>query len=71
MFPKKGRIWTYRERGRTLAFIGTIIFVLLLIAGIYFVVTKSNWILVILSLLGLGFVALFFIGSERGHRGEP
>jgi hypothetical protein len=71
MFPKKGRIWTYRERGRTLALFWGLSFIGMLIIGIYFVFTQSNWILVILALLGLGFVAMFFFSSEREHRGEP
>lgn len=71
MFPKKGQVWTYRERARTLTLFWGLGFVSMLIAGIYFVITESNWILVILALLGLGFVAMFFLSSEREHRGEP
>ncbi|MFJ5696597.1 hypothetical protein [Arthrobacter sp. NPDC093139] len=71
MFPKKGQIWTYRERARTLAFFWGLSFICMLIAGIYFVFTQSNWILVILALLGLGSVAMFFFSSEREHRDEP
>ncbi|WP_301178637.1 hypothetical protein [Arthrobacter globiformis] len=43
----------------------------MLIIGIYFAFTTSNWIVVILALLGLGFVAIFFFGSEREHHDEP
>lgn len=71
MFPKKGRVWTYRERGRTLSLVWGIPLVLLLIAGIYFVIAASNWSLVIIAGLGLGFLVLFLLSSERTHRGEP
>jgi CHASE2 domain-containing sensor protein len=71
MFPKKGQVWTYRERGRTLSLSWALGFIGMLLAGIYFLFTQSNWILVILALLGLGFVAMFFFSSEHEHRDEP
>ncbi|MFJ5698724.1 hypothetical protein [Arthrobacter sp. NPDC093139] len=71
MFPKKGRIWTYRERARTLALFWGLSSIGMLIIGIYFVFTQSNWIVVILALLSLGFVAMYFFSSEREHRDEP
>jgi CHASE2 domain-containing sensor protein len=71
MFPKKGKVWTYRERARSLSLVWSLGFIGMLIIGIYFAFTASNWIVVILALLGLGFVAIFFFGSEREHRDEP
>jgi hypothetical protein len=71
MFPKKGKVWTYRERGRALSLVWGIPLILLMIAGVYFAVTASNWSLFILAALGLVFLAMFLISSERGHRGEP
>lgn len=71
MFPKKGQIWTYRERARTLALFGGLASIGMLLAGIYFVFTQSNWIVVILGLLALGSVAIYFFSSEREHRDEP
>lgn len=50
---------------------GGLSFIGVLIIGIYFVFTQSKWIVVILALLGLGFVATYFFSSEREHRDEP
>ena len=71
MFPKRGQVWTYRERGRFLTFMLGIPLVLMLVAGIYFMITESNWTLILVTILGLMFLAMFLFDSERKHRGEP
>jgi membrane protein YdbS with pleckstrin-like domain len=71
MFPKKGQVWTYRERGRFLSLLWMIPIIAILIAGIYFVSTDSNWLLLILGIVALAGLAMFIFSSERSHRGEP
>ncbi len=71
MFPKRGQVWTYRERGRFISLIWVIPVVFFLAAGLYFAFAESQWLLLIIALLMVGFLGLFFFSSERKHRGEP
>ncbi len=71
MFPKRGQVWTYRERGRFLAFIWAVPLIPMLTIGIYFVAAQSNWLLLVVALVALAGWALFIFSSERAHRDEP
>ncbi|ALE06214.1 hypothetical protein AL755_13300 [Arthrobacter sp. ERGS1:01] len=71
MFPKKGQIWTYRERGRFLSVLWGIPLIVLLIFGIYLAAAKSNWLVLIVSFIGIVGLAMFFFSNDRSHRGEP
>lgn len=71
MFPKRGQVWTYRERGRFLSFVWGLPLVPMIAIGIYFGVTQSNWSLLLIALVAVVGLALFLFSSERSHRGEP
>lgn len=71
MFPKKGQVWTYRERGRAFSLWMATPLLGGLIWGIVLAVTEGQWFVLALATLGLAGVALFLIDHERRHRGEP
>jgi hypothetical protein len=71
MFPKKGQVWTYRERTRFLAFTWCLPIMGFVALGIYIGMTRANWLVLILSVVALGFLALYFFSNERKYRGEP
>lgn len=64
MFPKKGKVWTYRERGRTLTLIWGIPIALLLAAGIYFAIAESNWSLIVVAVLAFIFLMIFYFAKR-------
>lgn len=71
MFPRRGQVWTYRERGRFLTFVWGSPLIIMLIFGIYLIITESNWLLALVTIGALAFLALFAYSNERNHRGEP
>jgi hypothetical protein len=71
VFPKRGQVWSYRDRGRFLALIWGIPLIPLLGIGVYFVASESNWGILLITLLAIVGWALYFFSSERSHRGEP
>ncbi|GAB3555865.1 hypothetical protein GCM10027404_33300 [Arthrobacter tumbae] len=71
MLPKKGQVWTYRERSRLLSLIRGSGSIVLVAFGIYFGVTGETWGILIFALIALAGFALFFFSNERKYRGEP
>ena len=67
LFPKKGQTWTYKERARLIALVGSLPLVYFLGVGIY----NGLWQVILLAALGLAGAALYWIGAERHFRGEP
>lgn len=71
MFPKKGQTWSYRDRGRTLAFLWAMTAVGGIAAGIYLLITRGEWIVLIAGVVALIATAVYARENEREHRGEP
>lgn len=71
MLPKKGQVWTYRERGRSLGLVYGIAAVVFLGIGLYFGIATSNWLLFLIALGIAAFAGLYVYANERDHRGEP
>lgn len=71
MVPKKGQVWSDRERGRRLAFSMGLILIAMLIAGVYLALTKENWIVIIIAIGSTISVTGFYFRNEHSHRDEP
>lgn len=71
MLPKRGQIWTYRDRGRTDSFFSLITVIAILAAGIFFLVTQGNWALLIIGLIMIPALALFYFSNEKEHEDNP
>ncbi|MBG6192462.1 hypothetical protein IWX64_003434 [Arthrobacter sp. CAN_A212] len=71
VFPKRGQVWTYRERTRFLSFMWTIPALGFTILGLYLGVTDGSWTVLVLAVVLLGFIGSFFAINERKYRGEP
>lgn len=67
VLPKKGRVWTYKERARFWALIGSLPVVFFLVFGIY----RGSWPIVLVALLALAGASMMLIASERKYRDEP
>jgi hypothetical protein len=64
VFPKKGQVWTYRERSRFLAITSALPLLIFLILGIY----NSYMPLIVISSLGLIAVIGRLVSTERWFR---
>lgn len=71
MFPKRGQVWTYRERGRTFSLIWAIAAVVMLAIGIYFAVIGTTWLLLALAIGVAACGVVVFVSNEREHRDGP
>lgn len=67
IFPKKGQIWTYKERARFFTLVGSLPLLYFLGIGIF----SGLWQIILITALGLLGLALYWIGAERWFRGEP
>lgn len=70
-FPKRGQIWTYRDRGRTHSLISLFVVVAIVAAGIFFLVSQGNWIVLIIGLVMIPALGLFYFSNEKEHRDNP
>ncbi|MFB0834260.1 hypothetical protein ACX8Z9_14535 [Arthrobacter halodurans] len=68
MLPKRGQQWSYLDRGRTLAVSWGLTLIGGLAFGVYLLITRGDWLMVVLSLAGAGFLALYVRENEREHR---
>ncbi|MFC4398221.1 hypothetical protein [Arthrobacter sedimenti] len=66
-FPKKGELWTYKERARFFAVAGSLPLVIFLVLGIFFAAMP----IILVSVLGLVGAGMFWISAERKFRNEP
>jgi formate hydrogenlyase subunit 3/multisubunit Na+/H+ antiporter MnhD subunit len=71
MFPKKGQVWTNRERGRSLGLGYGIAAVACLAFGLYLGVAQANWLAFIIAVVTAAAAGLYVYVNERDHRGEP
>jgi 4-hydroxybenzoate polyprenyltransferase len=71
MFPKKGQIWTYRQRGRLFSLWLALPVLVGIVWGTFLAATEGDWFILALSVVGLAGAAVFLIDHERRHRGEP
>jgi fatty acid desaturase len=71
VFPKKGQVWTNRERGRSLRLMYGIAAVVCLVIGVYLGVAQSNWLVLIVAVVTAAAAGLYVYANERDHRGEP
>ena len=71
LFPKRGQVWTYRERTRLV----TLVWALPLLGGIgfgiYLVLARGEWLVLICSVIGIIAIGVVLLESERHRRGEP
>jgi Na+/H+ antiporter NhaD/arsenite permease-like protein len=67
MLPKKGQVWTYKDRARLFALIGALPAILVLVAGIFI----GNWLAIGLAVIGLAGAAMIWLSAERKYRDEP
>lgn len=65
--PKKGEIWTYKERARFFAVVGSLPLIVFLVLGIFLAALP----IILVSLLGLVGAVMFWISAERKFRNEP
>lgn len=66
-FPKRGTVWTYKERARFFASVGSLPILFFLAFGIY----VGSWPIILVALAGLAGASLMLLSSERKHRDEP
>ncbi|MBG6218919.1 hypothetical protein IWX75_003406 [Arthrobacter sp. CAN_A6] len=71
MRNKRNRIVTYRDRSRVQSVLTGIVLAACLIFGIYMIVAESNWIVLILAILGIGGLFLFIRSNEKAFKEEP
>lgn len=72
MFPKKGQVWTYRERGRFFSIMMMGLPSLgLVVIGIFLAIARGEWLLLVLGILALTAAATVFFENERKRRDEP
>lgn len=71
MFPKKGQVWTNRERGRSIGLVYGIAAVVCLAIGVYLGVTQSNWLVLVIAAITAAAAGLYVYANERDHRDEP
>jgi hypothetical protein len=68
MLPKRGQQWSYLDRGRTLAVSSALPVLGGIAVGIYVLITKGDWILLVLGLVALALVGLLAWENERHNR---
>lgn len=64
--PKRGEIWTYKERARFFAVTGSLPLFVFLVLGIVFAV----WPIILVALLGLVGALMIWISAEHKFRNE-
>jgi hypothetical protein len=67
IFPKKGQVWTYKERAKFLALAGAVPGVIFLALG----VVNGAWPIIAVAVMALLGSAMIWLGAERKHRDEP
>ena len=67
IFPKRGQVWTQKERARLYSLVSSIPLVVFLIIGI----VNSYMPMILVAAVGLVGVLMIWLGAERGRRGEP
>lgn len=71
MFPKKGQVWTHKERGRLWGLVLGIAAIVSWIFAVIVFVTTSNWLILLLAVVMTGCAIVYAISNERRYRGEP
>lgn len=71
MFPKKGQVWTYRDRTKTLGVLWSIPVILGLTLGTYIGVTEGDWLVFGAAILALVGVVTFVMSNLRHYRNDP
>lgn len=67
IFPKRGQVWTYKERARFYALCGSLPLLGFLGIGIFY----GLWQIILLAVLGLAGASLIWLDAERKYRDEP
>lgn len=67
LFPRKGEVWTYKERTRLNALLGCIPGLVAIVLGIMW----SSWIMGLVGLVIVACSAVIWVLGERKYRGEP
>jgi hypothetical protein len=67
IFPKKGRVWTQKERARTYALASSLPLLVFLTIGI----VNGFMPMILVAVLGLVGALMIWLGAERDRRGEP
>lgn len=67
ILPKKGQVWTYKERGKWWAVTGSVPILVFLVIGIYY----GIWQIILFAVLGLLASAWLWIATVRKYRDEP
>lgn len=67
ILPRKGQVWTYKERARFFALGGAVPGVILLVLGL----AGGMWAIIAVAGMALVGSVLIWVGAERKHRDEP
>lgn len=67
IFPKRGQVWTQKERARFYSLTSSIPLVVFLIIGI----VNSYMPMILVAAVGLVGALMIWMGAERDRRGEP
>jgi hypothetical protein len=67
ILPKRGEIWTYKERAKFFALAGSTPLIVFLVIGI----ALGIWPIILVSVIGLLGAWMIWLGAERKFRDEP